>query len=237
MNLASLIDFDLIEKQGYQSITGYGLDFKKLVQEIRDDFHIYFSPRMECDYHHFNTLVYSDDLAENPKNGGFHTDFSWTQKPPRYIVMLCLEEDPKSPYFGLNQVVVGEQIVQGLMNIFGLSYDEVLNIKLPYVVGNEVWRNLFYVQENTDRLMMRYHFEYIDHQLAKSVQIGDYPLNYLIDALANQYSEVILNKKGDLLIVDNYFALHKRTQATVQFNQDRTFKSRELVTIRFDRKE
>lgn len=236
MNILEKIDFSLIDKQGFQVLYEYGANIEQFIQLFKNsNYKVYFSDRMDTDFHYFFTKPYSKILAESPENGGFHTDFSWDQNAPRYIALLCLAEDPKSPYFALNQVVCSQDLCHGLMRIFDFTREELLAFRLPYLIGDDKWRNIFYEVENEKRLMLRYHHSFVDHQLALNHKISGYPISYLFNALCNQFSQVVLNKKGNILIIDNHFALHKRTEATVCFETKYFFKSRELVTLRFDK--
>jgi hypothetical protein len=230
------IDFAQIDRDGYQFVRGFGLDTKRLEAELCrvSGGKLFFSARLGSFVHEFRVLPYSDNLSEQPVCGGYHTDFMFQSRPPEFVALLCLRPDPKHPFYGRNQVVHRDAFLERMNSIYGVTEADLLERKIDYSFPGRAPISLPVLQRLDDRLILTLHTSLMS--TGNLPAFGNRPLKMIIDAVCNEVAHDVILGRGDLLIVSNHAALHRRSECTLAFNAaDRSFASREMATVRFDR--
>ena len=231
------IDFQGIQKTGYQVVRGFGTDVERLARDLNtiSGSKLFFSQRLGGVLHQFRVLPHSINLSEQASCGGYHTDFMFQPHPPAFIALLCIKPDPKHPFYGRNQIVHYDAFVQKMHSVYGVSEIDLLELKVKYVFPNYPDIDIPILQQYGARNIFRLHTTLMDAALTQKFLIGT-PIKEAIDAVCGDVAQDIVLGQGDLLIVSNHIALHRRSECTLAFEPDgSTFKSREMATIRFDR--
>lgn len=230
------IDFSKIQHEGYQIIRGFGVDTVRFESELNriSGGKLFFSTRIGCFVHEFRVLPYSDNLSEQANSGGFHTDFMFQTRPPEFIALLCLNPDPKHPIYGRNQVVHRDSFLERMSAVYSIEKTDLLGYEIEYQFPNRASIRQTALQLIDDDLIFKLHTSLMP--TGKIDEFGNVPLKAAIEAVCGDIAQDIVLDRGDLLIVSNHIALHRRTECTLAFNLiDGSFRSREMATIRFDR--
>lgn len=225
------IDFESIQKLGYQLVQEFGTDVERLKKDLTtlSNNKLFFSERLGSVVHRFKVLPYSHNLSEQASCGGYHTDFMFQPKPPEFIALLCIKPDPKHPFYGRNQVVHYDAFVEKIQSVYGLSERDLLEIKAKYDFSNYLAETPI-IQKYDNRNIFKLHTSLMSESLIQSI-----PFKNIIETVCSDIAQDIVLDSGDLLIVSNHIALHRRSECSLSFSSDgKTFKSREMVTIRFD---
>jgi alpha-ketoglutarate-dependent taurine dioxygenase len=163
-------------------------------------------------------------LSETSRVGGFHTDFWASPIPPRFILLQCLNSDPKHPYYGRNQYVSMDSLYQKIEDIFGIKSSKILrNTEFSYAChkGN--------THQFDDGQTARFH-----EFLANDVQeFDDFSLLSVVRDVALSICEDFVLNKNDLVIFNNHRGLHRRGEASIKFETKDLYQSRHLNTLRF----
>lgn len=173
-------------------------------------------------------------LSSSLSCGAFHTDFWTIDKPPNYILLQCVEPDPKHPFYSRNQVVLLSSLLARLEELIPNITSTLLDISLPHRVKNKVlWVKLLDVFENN--LIIRIHPNYIDESSFEPKHYFDgVAIHHLISDVAQSISHDFVLNSGDILIVSNKYCLHRRSEASVIFGKNLSqWKGRKLNTLRF----
>jgi hypothetical protein len=229
------VDFEGIQKTGYQVIRGFGTDVERLKMDLDaiSGSKLFFSKHLGDVAHHFRVMPFSNNLSEQAACGGYHTDFMFQSQPPEFIALLCIKSDPKYPLYGRNQIVHYDAFVQKMSSIYGVSELDLLELKVKYVFPNHPDIELQILQKYGDRNIFRLHTSLMGEASMQKFLNG-IPLKHAIEAVCGDVSQDIVLDKGDMLIVSNHIALHRRSECTLAFSSDgNLFESREMVTIRF----
>ena len=230
------IDFAQIDRDGYQLVRGFGVDTAWFETELCrvSGGKLFFSARLGSFVHEFRVLPHSDNLSEQASCGGFHTDFMFQPRPPEFVALLCLRPDPKHPVYGRNQVVHRDAFLERMHSIYGITLEDILTQKIEYAFAGRAPISLPLLRSLEDRLILTFHTSLMP--TGKIAAFGDTPVKNMIEAVCSEVAQDVILDRGDLLIVSNHVALHRRSECTLAFNaEDRSFISREMATIRFDR--
>ena len=230
------IDFAQIDREGYQLVRGFGIDTAWFETELCrvSGGKLFFSDRLGSFVHEFRVLPHSDNLSEQASCGGFHTDFMFQPRPPEFVALLCLRPDPKHPVYGRNQVVHLDAFLERMHSIYGITQEDLLTQKIEYTFPGRAPISLSLLRSFDDRLILSFHTSLM--RKGKVAAFGDIPIRNMIEAVCSEVAQDVILDRGDLLIVSNHVALHRRSECTFAFNaEDRSFMSREMATIRFDR--
>lgn len=230
------IDFAQVDREGYQLVRGFGVDTAWLESELCrvSKGKLFFSSRLGSFVHEFRVLPHSENLSEQASCGGFHTDFMFQPRPPEFVALLCLRPDPKHPIYGRNQVVHRDAFLERMHSIFGVTLNDLLTQKIEYHFMGPAPISLPLLQRLDDQLILTLHTSLM--QTGRIAAFGDIPVKNMIEAVCSEVAQDVILDRGDLLIVSNHLALHRRSECTLAFNsEDRSFISREMATIRFDR--
>lgn len=236
-NLPFNIDFHEIQKTGYQLVRGFGVDVERLESNLSviSGGKLFYSKRLNGISHQFKVLPYSHNLSEQASCGGYHTDFMFQPSPPEFIALLCIKPDPKHPFYGRNQIVHYDAFVQKMDAFFGVSVQDLLELKVRYKFQDDQPIEIPIVQQYGDHKIFRLHTSLMGEE-SSQLYLKGIPLKNAIEAICSDVAQDVVLDKGDLLIVSNHFALHRRSECTFKFNSDGcTFESREMSTIRFDK--
>lgn len=236
---------DKIEKALYEYnfviIKNFGTDideFRQFNNSISKE--IYLSNRMGCSLHSFRTKIYSENLSECAKSGGFHTDFAFQEEAPKYISLQCITPDPKYPFLGRNYVVNVRSIIDSLVQQFHQEEQNLLKISLPYSFGDKViWVNPFYKDKN-GIIAMKIHLSLVDESLLQPEHyINNIPITTILSQIALNYSHDFVLDKGDVLIMSNKYVLHKRGECSIKIksslnDKNGFYSSRKMNSMRFN---
>ena len=233
------IDVQSIQNQGYQVIRDFGtnvIEFEQVFNRISNE-QLYYSPRVGGICHQYSVEIDSNNFSEQMRTGGFHTDFMFQDKPPEYIGLLCLETDPKHPIYGRNQIVSMSALLERLSSGFGLSVDDILQRHLPYRFANGQCFSVPLLHRSNGQLQFKFHQHLITDDMYgdkfKEKVIETY-MTQLHAAMIDVAEDICLDA-GDLLVLSNHHALHRRGECSVSFNADnKTWRSRKMASIRFN---
>lgn len=235
INLCQKIDIHKVNNEGFQVIRNFGINEESFINQIKklSKNNLYFSKRMDSSIHKFQTLPFSENLSESPKSGDFHTDFMFQEAPPEFIVLCCLQPDPKYPLLGRNQIVRVLDLFSALHNTFKIPKTQLFKITLPFTINNKThWEPLF-SRDHRNNIIMKCHLSFLDKQKCFHL-IHSIPLHALLENLCMQYATNLVLNTGDILVISNKYALHKRTECSVHFDETGKIKSREMISIRFN---
>lgn len=230
------VDFTAIRGQGYQLIRGFGADSTRLERELSrvSQGKLFFSKRIGSFVHEFRVLPYSENLSEQATGGGFHTDFMFQPHPPEFTALLCIRPDPRHPFYGRNQVVQRDAFLERMGKIYGIKLTDLLNRPIEYLFPNRPSISRPILQVVNGEPILRLHTSLMPPGRIKS--FDNLPLKHIIEAVCSDVADEFVLDQGDLLIVSNHFALHRRSECSFSYDaHDGTFTSREMATVRFDR--
>jgi hypothetical protein len=230
------VDFAQIDRDGYQLVRGFGPDPTRLEAELCrvSGGKLFFSSRLGSFLHEFRVLPHSDNLSEQASCGGYHTDFMFQPRPPAFVALLCLRPDPKHPIYGRNQVVHRDAFLEKMDSAYGITQADLLERRIDYSFPGRAPISLPILQRRDDQLILTLHTSLMPS--GNLAAFGNLPFKMMIDAVCGDVAHDVVLDRGDLLIVSNHAALHRRSECTLAFNaDDRSFTSREMATIRFDR--
>tara|TARA_R110002020_G_scaffold239738_6_gene452317 strand:- start:2324 stop:3121 length:798 start_codon:yes stop_codon:yes gene_type:complete len=233
------IDVQSIQNRGYQVIRGFGVDvieFEQVFNRISNQ-QLYCSPRVGGICHQYSVEINSENFSQQMRIGGFHTDFMFQDKPPEYVGLLCLETDPKHPIYGRNQIVSMSALLDRLSSGFGLSIEDILQRNLPYHFANGQHFSVPLLHRANGQLQFKFHQHLVADGMYgnkfKEKEIETY-MAQLHAAMIDVAEDICLDA-GDLLVLSNHHALHRRGECSVSFNTDnKTWRSRKMASIRFN---
>lgn len=229
------VDFSKIRRDGFQIIRGFGTDLVHLEYELSSisGGKLFYSDRIGSFVHQFRVLPYSENLSEQPTCGGYHTDFMFQARPPEFVALLCLHPDPRHPLFGRNQVVPLHAFVERLNTIFGVSETDLMTIGVDYTFTGKLPISVPILNQLDGKSILKLHTTLMAD--GKFSAFDNLPLKAAIEAVCGEIAENLVLDRGDLLIISNHSALHRRSECTLTFDSTcNSFRSREMATIRFD---
>ena len=233
------IDTQTIRDCGYQIIRKFGTDldeFEQVFNHISRS-QLYYSERIGDICHQYSVEVSSDNFSQQMRTGGFHTDFMFQDQPPEYIALLCLQTDPKHPIYGRNQIVSMSALLERLNSGFGLSVEELLQRHLPYHFANGQHFSVALLHKANGLLQFKFHQHLVTEGKSESVirnKTIDTYLAQLHAAMIDVAEDVCLDA-GDLLVLSNHHALHRRSECSVSFDaENKVWCSRKMASIRFN---
>lgn len=230
------VDFSQIDRDGYLVLRGFGPDAVRLESELCrvSGGKLFFSARLGGFLHKFRVLPHSDNLSEQASCGGYHTDFMFQPRPPEFVALLCLRPDPKHPIYGRNQVVHRDAFLERMDSVYGITEAVLLKKRIDYYFPGRGAISLPLLQRLDDQLILTLHTSLMPG--GKLAAFDNLPLKAMIEAVCSEVAQDVVLDQGDLLIVSNHAALHRRSECTLVFNgAEHSFSSREMATIRFDR--
>lgn len=233
------IDTQSIQDHGYQIIRDFGtnvVEFEQVFDRISKE-QLYYSERIGCICHQYSVEVNSDNFSQQMRTGGFHTDFMFQDSPPEYIGLLCLETDPKHPIYGRNQIVSLSALLERLRSGFGLSVEDVLQHHLPYHFANGQHFSVPLLHKSNGHLQFKFHQHLVTDGMYNSGVKDKATETYMaqLHAAMIDVAEDVCLDVGDLLVLSNHYALHRRSECSVSFDAEyKTWRSRKMASIRFN---
>ena len=230
------VDFTKIRRDGFQILRGFGTDLARLEYELSSisGGKLFYSDRIGSFVHQFRVLRQSENLSEQPSCGGYHTDFMFQARPPEFVALLCLHPDPKHPLFGRNQIVPLDAFVERLNTIFGVTENDLKTIGIDYTFPGRLPISVSILNQLDGKSILKLHTTLMPEGKLKA--FDNLPLKSAIEAVCGEVAEDLVLNRGDLLIMSNHSALHRRSECTLAFDSScNSFRSREMATIRFDR--
>lgn len=233
------IDTQTIRDCGYQVIRNFGTSVDKFEQvfERISGKQLYYSKRIGSICHQYFVEVSSDNFSQQMRTGGFHTDFMFQDRPPEYIALLCLQTDPKHPIYGRNQIVSMSALLERLNSGFGLTIGHLLKRQLPYHFANGQKFNVPLLHKINGDLQFRFHQHLITDSMKESASRDKATGIYLaqLHAAMIDVSEDVCLDIGDLIVISNHHALHRRSECSVSFDTENKFwRSRKMASMRFN---
>lgn len=229
------IDLDALQRQGFQVVRQYGVDEYKLERELSllSGGKLFFSKRMGGICHRFKVLPSSQNFSEQMRCGGYHTDFMFQPSPPAFIALLCLIPDPKHPFYGRNQIVHIDDFINKMKAVYGVDREALAEMDIAFELPNKTIVKQPILAHLNGKMIVKFHeLMMSDRQPNETLSIS------LKDAFHAVFSDVaydICLDQGDLLIISNHHAFHRRSECSITFNSEvGDFMSREMATIRFD---
>lgn len=231
-----VVDFEAIERNGHQIIRDFGSNTErlKIFLEALSNGKLFHSERIGGVMHQFRVLPGATSLAEQASCGGYHTDFMFQPRPPAYIALLCLRPDPRHPIFGRNQIVHRDDLVTKMESVFKLSATDLKQATLKYVFPGRPAFEVPVLDTLDGRTIFRLHTSLAQDRIGPVLRHG-ISLKEAVEIVCSDVAQDFVLDKGDLLIMSNHIALHRRSECTLAYHNDGTsFDSREIASIRFD---
>ncbi|WP_392341935.1 TauD/TfdA family dioxygenase [uncultured Shewanella sp.] len=233
------IDTRAIRDCGYQVIRSFGTNvdaFEQVFDRISRS-QLYYSEHIGSVCHQYSVEVSSDNFSQEMRTGGFHTDFMFQEQPPEYIALLCLQTDPKHPIYGRNQIVSISALLERLSSGFSLSIEELLQRQLPYHFANGQHFSVPLLHKINGHLQFKFHQHLVTGGMNESAirnKAIDTYLAQLHAAMIDVAEDVCLDV-GDLLVLSNHHALHRRSECSVSFDaENKVWRSRKMASMRFN---
>lgn len=236
-NSALQLDLLALANKGFQVIRRYGTDVSQLELDLDgiSGGQLYYSNRMGVLCHRYSVLPESANFSEQMRCGGFHTDFMFQPHPPAYIALLCLQQDPRHPIYGRNQVVHIRPFLKRMQQAFRVTEQNLKEYRLVYNLS-ELGR---FEQPILDDLGGKTIFRFHELLLEKAQMQGLTPpgisVTAMLHALMMDVADDICLDRGDLLILSNHHALHRRGECSIELeSMTGKWRSREMASIRFN---
>lgn len=233
------IDAQMIRSCGYQVIRNFGtnvMEFERVFDCISNN-QLFYSDRIGSVCHQYSVEVNSSNFSQQMRTGGFHTDFMFQEHPPEFIALLCLETDPKHPIYGRNQIISISALLERLNTGFGLSIEDLMSRPLPYHFANGHHFSIPLLHKNNGHFQLRFHQYLVTDSMQDNTvrdKAVDTYLEQLHAAMIDGSEDVCLNA-GDVLLISNHHALHRRGECSVSFDSDKkVWRSRSMASIRFN---
>lgn len=230
------LDQVALSENGFQIIRQYGTDVSRLECDLDrlSGGQLYYSNRMGVLCHQYSVLPESPNFSEQMLCGGFHTDFMFQPNPPAYIALLCLQQDPRHPLYGRNQVVHMRSFVERVQQAFGLSEQDLKEYRLVYDLAE---RGRF-EQPILDDLDGKTIFRFHELLLGKNqMQWGSAEMSVvsMLHAVMMDITADICLESGDLLLLSNHHVLHRRGECSIKFEGvTGEWHARKMASIRFN---
>jgi|TARA_R110001583_G_scaffold151016_2_gene302974 hypothetical protein len=231
------LDIPLINEHGYQVIRRYGTDIVRFEQDLSDlsKGKLFYSERIGSICHRYRVLPGSKNFSEQLNCGGYHTDFMFQPNPPAFIAMLCLEPDPKYPFYGRNQVVSLGKFIEKVQDLSGISEEDLRKQKLHYSLPGHGEYSQSLLDSLGGKIIFRFHELLIDQRFCESELLPKENFIKFLHSVFMDVSEDICLDRGDILIVSNHHALHRRSECSISYmGSTSQIKSREMASIRFN---
>ena len=171
------------------------------------------------------TVPTKDDLVapfDRPAAIGWHGDFATYPDRPELSLVYVTYGDPRGHEFGKWRLASVRRLVESMRSTADgrAALDLFSTERLPfsYTEGEEHrWFRIFEPRAGT-RLGLRYYLPSICHG-CRAVY-GEVPMRVMaasaaLERAADEVAETVPTEAGSLLVVNNWFALHDRTEQTV----------------------
>lgn len=231
------LNLSTIDEVGFQIIRQYGTDVLKFERDLDliSGGQLFFSNRIEALCHQYSVLPESDNLSEQLLCGGFHTDFMFQPKPPAYIALLCLKPDPRHPLYGRNQVVKMQPFLERMEQAFGLSEQDLKEHNVIYDLAEHGRFERPILDVLDGKTIFRFHELLATKTSSSETLISGVSMSAMLHAVMMDVASDICLDRGDVLIVSNHHALHRRGECSIEFdNNTGKWRSREMASIRFN---
>ncbi|WP_421505005.1 TauD/TfdA family dioxygenase [Erwinia rhapontici] len=226
-----------LQENGYQIIRGYGTDVAHFEQDLNRESagQLHFSGRIGTICHQYSVLPESENLSEQLQCGGFHTDFMFQPEPPAYIALLCLKPDPRHPFYGLNQIVHMKAFLERLHQTFGINDQMLKEASLVYSLPGHGRVEQPMLAELNGKYVFRFHEKLLDKEQPFLSDTSGISLSGRLHCIMMDVASDISLDRGDMLILSNHHALHRRGECSIRFDTgSNTWQSREMASIRFN---
>ena len=181
---------------------------------------------------HFKMSPWTKELAHTTYAGEFHTDLNTETHPPEITAIQCLDPDPGSPHFGILYIASISNLLKSLKNSNSqkaLHFLMEKNVTMLSERSSSSWSGRL-VKEGK----VRYHPE----TLRSAVKRFDISIPNLesiickIEKFALSVSTPLDLHRGDIVLVSNTKALHRRGESSVIFKKFPTeFESRKIAIL------
>lgn len=236
-NSSLRLDRAALADQGFQVIRRYGTDISRFERDLEQvsGGQLYYSSRMETLCYQYSLLPESINLSEQILCGGFHTDFMFQTHPPAYIALLCLRPDPRHPIYGRNQVVHIQPFLERMYQAFGVTEQDLKSHKLVYELAERGQFEQAMLEDLDGKTIFRFHerllekgqiLHLVDSNISTEAMLHTVMMDVMVD---------ICLDRGDMLILSNHHALHRRGECSIAFDGVAgKWRSRNMASIRFN---
>lgn len=231
------LDHCSLTEKGFQVIRQYGTDVLRFERDFEriSDGQLYYSGRIGSVCHQYSVLPESINLSEQILCGGFHTDFMFQSEPPAYIALLCLQPDPKHPLYGRNQVVHMQFFLERMQEAFGVSIQDLKEHKLVYDLAENGRFELPMLNDFNKKTIFRFHELLLEKGQSSELSTTDISISAMLHAVMMDVATDICLDRGDMLILSNHHALHRRGECSIAFEvATRKWHTRKMASIRFN---
>jgi hypothetical protein len=231
------LDHRALAEEGFQIVRQYGTDASRFEQDLDriSNGQLFYSGRIGAICHRYSVLPESANLSEQLSCGGFHTDFMFQSEPPAYIGLLCLKPDPRHPFYGRNQIVHLQRFLQRMQLLFGINEDDLKRHKLQYDLSKHGRFEQAMLDDFQGKTIFRFHELLMDKCLEQSSLVSDMSLPAALHAVLMDVAFDVSLDRGDVLIVSNHHALHRRSECSIAYDdQSGQWRTREMASIRFN---
>ncbi|MCP4183703.1 MAG: TauD/TfdA family dioxygenase [Hyphomicrobiales bacterium] len=179
------------------------------------------------------TIPFKPSVAESTCAIPFHTDFASDSSPPDVLALVCLATDPRYPEFGRNQVAPVTKILDVLEKFVPDARDRLSSLTIP--VGSSGVEQVGPILNKDNIQRMIWPAPIINKDLLESKHhFNNHALVDLIEEIGKSVCTDIALGIGDLLVVDNRTALHRRGECTVSLTEN-GWVGRKIMTARWFR--
>lgn len=230
------LDQGALAEKGFQVIRRYGTDVFRFERDLDrvSGGQLYYSSRMGVLCHQYSVLPESNNFSEQMLCGGFHSDFMFQPHPPAYIALLCLQQDPRHPLYGRNQVVHIRSFLERMQQAFGLSEQDLKEYKLVYDLAERGRFEQPILEDLDGKTIFRFHELLLGKSQMPWGSAGMSVAGMLHAVMMDVTADVCL-ERGDLLVLSNHHALHRRGECSIEFEGvTGKWRAREMATIRFN---
>jgi hypothetical protein len=167
----------------------------------------------------FEVEPFTDSLSESIQAGGFHTDFSAQDSPPDFVILQCVNTDPRHPHFGRNQIVRIQDLLDRIHGAFGPdAIAKMYELTLPHRFG-DVTRQVKLLDLRNDSITIKIHTRLVaDDLLPESAYIGDVAIHRAISLAALDVAIDLALGAGDAVLFSNRTCLHRRGECTMTYD-------------------
>lgn len=227
---------ELFIENGYVIVRDFSSESDDAIKLVRSLSNRLFYQGSELKYvYQFETEPFQSEILSSSLGcGAFHTDFWTVEESPNYIMLQCVEPDPRHPFYSRNQVVMVSELLNMLEQLIPGIIKVLVDLLVPHRIGEKViWVKL--LSQSEGGWVIRFHPKYVDENELKSEHFfKGIPIHNLISDVAHSIADDFVLNSKDVLIVSNKFCLHRRGESTVVFDKELSnWRGRKLNTLRF----
>ena len=158
-----------------------------------------------------------------PKSLSLHTDHMVSPKPPKYVLLHCIRQDPLHPDFGISEIVVLDSVLDVLRKTEKALYKRLKTRDAYFAVGLDGKQVGYPIIDDND--VFRYDSDSITDPVV------DRELSDLIQSYGRFFHHALAT--NECLLLDNHRVLHSRGECTAP-QEGSIDKPRKVVFVGID---